>query len=145
MGCRQIYVMNLDGTEQKPLTTGDKPNYEAVWSPDGTKIAFVSQRDEQNIAQCTETDSCNSEIYVMDADGSHQMRLTNHPAPDRNPIWSPDGKSIAFVSLRDEPNLTTCGFNCNSEIYMMNSDGSHIVRLTNNNNPDVFPVWQPKP
>ncbi|MHC4335208.1 MAG: TolB family protein [Planctomycetota bacterium] len=66
------------------------------------KIAFVSERDG------------NSEIYVMNADGSAQKNLTNNPASDEAPNWSPDGKMIAFASFRDG----------NYEIYVMNADGS---------------------
>ena len=58
------------------------------WSPDGERIAFFSSRDG------------NYEIYVMDADGSNQERLTHHIAPDLFPTWSPDGKKIAFASGR---------------------------------------------
>ena len=57
-----------------------------AWSPDGRKIAFVSDRDG------------NSEIYVMNADGSGQRRLTRNPAYDADPAWSPDGRTIAFVT-----------------------------------------------
>jgi hypothetical protein len=73
-----------------------------------TKIAFVSNRDG------------NFEIYVMNADGSKQKRLTNNPGFDGVPSWSPDGKEIAFASDRDR----------NHEIYVMNADGSAQKRLT---------------
>jgi len=86
-----------------------------------SKIAFVSERDG------------NHEIYVMNADGSEQKRLTNNPAIDTEPSWSPDGKKIAFVSGRDG----------NPEIYLMNVDGSRLERLTNNPAIDVEPSWSP--
>jgi serine/threonine protein kinase len=71
------------------------------------RIAFESFRDG------------NWEIYVMNADGSNQTRLTNNPAADdRFPSWSPDGSRIAFASKH--------------EIYVMNADGSNQTRLTNN-------------
>jgi Tol biopolymer transport system component len=63
-------------------------NYWPVWSPDGKKIAFTSNRDG------------NYEIYVMNADGSEPQNLTNNPAQDNYATWSPDGKKIAFVSNR---------------------------------------------
>src|SRR3989449_10108805 len=85
------------------------------------KIAFVSDRDG------------NFEIYVMDADGSNQTRLTNNPARDGEPAWSPDGTKIVFVSQRDG----------NAEIYAMNADGSNQTRLTNNSADDVSPDWSP--
>ena len=60
------------------------------WSSDGTRIAFISDRDGNN------------EIYVMDADGSNQTGLTNNLGKDNRPSWSPDGTRIAFASNRDE-------------------------------------------
>ncbi len=88
-----------------------------------TKIAFSSNRDG------------NYEIYVMNADGSEQKRLTNNPAADGLPSWSPDGKKIAFQSTRDG----------NGDIYIMNADGREQKRLTNNvgANANGFPCWSP--
>ena len=78
-------------------------------STDGTKIAFVSNRDG------------NYEIYVMNSDGTGQTRLTHDPGEDTWPVWSPDGRRIAFASDRDG----------NYEIYVMNADGTNQTRLTN--------------
>ncbi len=89
--------------------------------PPSGRIAFHSGRDE------------NWEIYVMNADGSDITRLTNHPASDAYPSWSPDGQRIAFYSDRDG----------NSEIYVMNADGSDITRLTNHPETDRVPSWSP--
>ena len=86
-----------------------------------SKIAFVSTRDG------------NSEIYVMDADGSNQTRLTNNPGRDGAPTWSPDGTRIAFASTRDG----------NSDIYIMNADGSGVTRLTTDPADDGGPSWSP--
>jgi Tol biopolymer transport system component len=85
-------------------------------------MAFTSSRDG------------NQEIYVMNADGSGQTNLTNHPALDMDPSWSPDGTRIAFSSTRDDGN---------GEIYVMNADGSGQTRLTNNPAPDWYPSWGP--
>ena len=90
-------------------------------TPATDKIAFWSNRDG------------NDEIYVMNADGSGQTRLTNNPASDVRPAWSPDGTKIAFESYRDG----------NEEIYVMNADGSGQTRLTNNPGPDWTPAWSP--
>ena len=92
-----------------------------AWSPDGRKLAFVSQRDG------------NSEIYVMNADGSAQKNLTRQPASDSHPSWSPDGRRIVFVSRRDG----------NSEIYVMNADGSGLRNLTRTPSDDLDPAWSP--
>ena len=85
------------------------------------KIAFVTDRDG------------NFEIYVMNADGSGQTRLTNDPASDLGPAWSPDGTQIAFASDRDG----------NSEIYVMNADGSGQKRLPGDSAFDGVPAWSP--
>jgi len=90
-------------------------------SPEQTKIVFSSERDG------------NEEIYVMNADGSEQKRLTNNPAVDGSSSWSPDGKKIAFESKRAG----------NLEIYVMNIDGSELKRLTRNRANDMLPSWSP--
>ena len=75
----------------------------------------------------------NAEIYVMDADGKNQRRLTNHPAADFHPSWSPDGKKIAFTSRRNGGNI---------QIFVMDSDGQNPTRLTNEVW-DEDPDWSP--
>jgi len=120
-----IYIMNADGSELKNLTNNPARNEIPCWSPNGTKIAFTSNRDGER----------NSEIYVMNADGSEPINLTNHPAKDYYPSWSPTGEKIAFYSLREG----------NPEIYIMNADGSEQTRLTNNTGMDwsLYPSWSP--
>lgn len=75
----------------------------------------------------------NAEIYVMKADGSGVTRLTNNPANDGQPAWSPSGAKIAFVSDRAG----------NSEIYVMNANGSGVTRITHNAAVDKAPAWSP--
>ena len=73
------------------------------------------------------------EIYLMNADGSNQTRLTNAPGFDVETAWSPDGKKIVFRSSRDGEN----------QLYIMNPDGTGQTRLTNNARSDIHPAFSP--
>jgi TolB protein len=77
----------------------------------------------------------------MNADGTHQTRLTNNPAYDMFPAWSPDGTRIAFDTQRDHFPPAEVGIGPEFEVHVMNSDGSHDIRLTNNTLEDRFPAW----
>ena len=81
--------MDADGSNQTRLTNNQASDFFPSFSPDGSKIAFTSNRDGSY------------EIYVMNADGSNQTRLTNDPADDDDPSFSGDGSKIAFYSNRD--------------------------------------------
>jgi Tol biopolymer transport system component len=89
---------------------------------DRGRIAFVSTRGG------------NSDIYVMRPDGSGLVNLTNHPASDRLPVWSFDGRKVVFRSTRDG----------NAEIYVMDDDGSDVVRVTFDPAFDTSPAWTPE-
>jgi Tol biopolymer transport system component len=89
--------MDPDGSSQTNLTKNLAPDFDATVSPDGKKIAFRSDRNN------------NADIYVMNRDGTGQTRLTTDPAFDFDPTWSPDGTAIAFSSTRDG----------NDEVYVM--------------------------
>jgi len=90
------------------------------WGVTG-KIVFSSDRD--GIEQ----------IYVMNADGTGQTRLTHDAYNDNQAVWSPDGSKIAFCRERDSKR----------RIYIMNADGSHLIRLTHEEETEGDPAWSP--
>jgi Tol biopolymer transport system component len=117
-----IFVINPDGTGETVLATGIKP----AWSPDGTKIAF------ENADETTESD-----IFVMNADGSGVVNITQQPAQlDREPAWSPDGTRIAFRRLnRNE----TTGY----DLWVMDADGGNPTKILELAGAQLDPLWLP--
>jgi dipeptidyl aminopeptidase/acylaminoacyl peptidase len=83
-GARQIFLVPIRGGCPGQLTATEKSASDPQWSPDGRRLAFV--RDEA--------------IWVVEADGSHQALVAQHPAGNRSPRWHPDGHQLAFVSRR---------------------------------------------
>jgi Tol biopolymer transport system component len=176
----ELYVMAANGTMARPLRPAPAAasDWEPTWSPDGTELAFVSDRGG------------NPDIYIMRVDGTQVRRLTRSQGRDKhswNPAWSPRGDTIAFDSNRgggDEIYEVRVGsgeirqlthtfdktkgnwtpawswdgqrivFSSNRDaisgklddstqfgIYVMDSDGSHLRRLTHWD--DVHPKWSP--
>ena len=127
-GDSKIYLIAPDGTNRRRLAE-DIPSHdiEAAWSPDSQRIAFVSSRGIWG-----------NEIYLMDANGTNQQRLTRDGWNDRDPAWSPDGRKIAFSVLGG----------ASSFIVVMNADGSHRKRLPEDALDgvpvlDSYPAWSP--
>ncbi len=123
-------MQDITASQQLTDSQSFTRNLVTSWSPDGSKIAFSSDRD------------ANTEIYIMNTDGSGIVRLTDHPASDMEPAWSPDGKLIAFSSNRDGE----------SEIYLLEVEGAimnpkdaPVWRLTSHVGDDLGPVWRPEP
>ena len=133
----EIYVMDADGGNPQNLTNDPRDDRNPSWSPDGKRIAFVSDRDGFKNDDLIIT----YEIYVMDADGGNQQNLTNDRNDDRSPSWSPDGKRIVFSSERDGHFIGD--FEITYEIYVMDADGGNQQRLTENRKNDWSPSWSP--
>ncbi len=158
---QHIWTVNANGTGLARLTNVGT-NINPVWAPGTDTIAFASNRDGdfeiytmdafgQNVIQRTTNDAFDSnpdwsggriafqsnidgdfDIYVLNQDGSIGQ-LTNDPAFDSSPAWSPDGTKVAFQSNRDG----------DFEIFTMNADGSGVQQLTHNTAVDRVADWQP--
>lgn len=183
----EIFVMDADGSDQTNLTNDPAQDTNGEWAPDGSRIAFVSDRNSAALGM--------GGLYVMNPDGSrvtglaqlrnscvpggfsawwtppyswspdshriafsscrrHQREilsaqigtgvlrnLTRNPADDTQPVWGPDGR-IAFASNRDN-NSAVCDGVCNYEIYVMDADGGHVTRLTNDPETTLPLQWSP--
>lgn len=124
----EIYVIRENGTGLRRLTNNRAADYSPIWSPDGRRLLFASNRDGDD------------ELFVMDAAGQDVRQLTRNRAIDLTPQWSPDGRMIAFASDRGRPG--------EPEIWVMRADGARPRRLiATANHPwqdrQYSPTWSP--
>src|SRR5690242_1009646 len=123
-----LWVMNRDGSNRRPVVTGEVVIGHAAWSADGERLAFERSSIDQT-----------SDIWIVNADGSQPRNLTPDVSPaiqfDHSPEWSPDGKRIAFASTRSGP----------MRLWTMNADGSDIVQVIPQNvaQSERTPAWSP--
>jgi len=153
-----IWVVETTGGEPRRFTTGPKRDMAPRWSPDGARLAFVSEREAKQKAQ----------LYVMPADGGEPTRLTDLPNGVAYPVWSPDSTRLAFVSRvggwqepEDEAErqkskpariITTLKYKYNGEgftydrrphIFVVGVAGGPPQQLTDSDFADADPAWSP--
>ena len=117
-----LFTMMADGSSARRIQVAlpGEANHPS-WSPDGSRLAFDVQED------------ADTEIYVVDADGSNLSRLTSTAGWNFMPAWSPDGSKIAYVHASES----------NHDIWLMDANGSNPVRLTHGPDFDLHPSWSP--
>jgi Tol biopolymer transport system component len=132
-GDSEIYVMRTDapeGPNNRPVKLTDNATYsdsQPDWSPDGSRIVYSSARGGNW-----------EDIFVMRADGSGKKNLTRNPARDQHPVFSPDGRWVAFDSDRNQASRG------HSQIWKMRIDGTRLTQLTSDGE-NLQPDWHPLP
>jgi Tol biopolymer transport system component len=121
-GTADIYIVGVGGGDATPLVTSPGYDTGVAWSPDGNRLAFTSDQGDDE------------EIYVVNADGSGERKLTDLPGLDATTAaWSPDGTQISFVAHDSEQ----------WDDWVVNADGSGLLRLTPSDRDDGPAVWAP--
>ena len=126
-----VFTIHPDGTGLTQLThTGQ--DYEPGWAPDGSRMVFTSSRDDNN-------SSLAGEIYVMNADGTGQTRISNDEFEDLDGAWSPDGSKIAYARWDTDASDEKI----HMQIFVMSPDGSGQTPLTDLSSDNNGPAWSP--
>ncbi|MGB0386588.1 MAG: thioredoxin domain-containing protein [Ardenticatenaceae bacterium] len=118
----QSFVINPDGSGLKSMSEEFGEGYFPNLSPDGTRILFMANT------------AVDPDIFVVDVATSEAKNITNQPGFDSQPIWSPDGEQIAFVTDRDGGNV---------DLWLMNADGSNPRRLAETPGDDNLGTFSP--
>lgn len=132
----ELFIMNVDGTGVTQLTDNPGRDGHQSFSPDGSTIIFNSQRDDEGRGETS-----NYEIYEMNRDGTDVRRLTNFPEWDTYPSVSPDGARVLWRRVLPTGGSSQSGRN--SEIFIMNRDGSSPSNLSDDPAFDGYPAWSP--
>lgn len=156
----ELLIMNADGTNKTQIKELGNFN-QGYWSPDETKVIFLKRDDKtiylanadssseivlpftggsfdwspdgKRIVYQNRINADDSDIFVYTLETGKSEDVSNNPAFDADPSFSPDGDQIAFASLRDG----------NAEIYLMNADGTNVRRLTDHPAWESHPVFSP--
>ncbi|MCY4518535.1 MAG: cell wall-binding repeat-containing protein [Acidimicrobiaceae bacterium] len=131
-----VWVVNTDGTGERQLTSGDVWDSEPSWSPDGTQIAYARAIDRGTHRE--------SHIWVVNTDGTGERQLTSGDVWDSEPSWSPDGTKIVFDNqIRSGRGLDGDPIDIDTQIAVIDADGTNLTSLTAGHPWDRHPAWSP--
>ena len=130
-----IYLMDVDGRNQRPLIDIEGAQRAPVFSPDGQKIAFESKSPTVRRDEVTSPLQNNDtlEIYVIHSDGTNKKQLTHNNVDDGHPTWAPNGKQIAFTGMVDDI----------YQIFSVNAEGGTVKQLTFEGASHYHPTFSP--
>jgi TolB protein len=118
---KEIYISDYDGAMLKQITHHNSISIKPKFSPDGTKIAYMSYKDRYPF------------IYIYDRNSGKSVPFSTHVGLNSAPTWAPNGNTLALCLSKDG----------NTEIYSKNIDGSNVRRLTRDRGSDTSPVFSP--
>jgi TolB protein len=117
----QLQVADADGSDAQGIVTSNEPMLSPRWSPDGTRIAYVSLESRKPV------------VYVQNLATGTRTAVANFRGSNSSPAWSPDGRTLAVTLTKDG----------GSQIYLINADGGNPQRVLNSSGIDTEAVFMP--
>jgi Tol biopolymer transport system component len=137
-----LWMVDANGSHRHQITTDIVDIGQPDWSPDGKRIVFQSPEE-------TPDDQNPQQVYTIHPNGTHIVQIT-HYAPVSGLLvktngarWSPDGRKIVFAHLDDKTTIGPDGLH-HADLFVMNSDGRHVVQINRTPEKDNTPAWGPR-